>query len=132
MRHIRCITSIIALFLAVVFTTAIALADTAVKFGIEVEASQIEVNSDQFTGSEEDLVKEIQTVLKEYFVVSEEVWKKDYPHLALLDSSGTVTWELDAEANQPKKTWVWMLRPGGLATVTDEDGTVTYLVKEVK
>lgn len=103
-----------------------ARADDTKILGLDISSAKVVVSSNQFSGQEEELVEELQKVMKEYYVVSKDKWTHDYNHEALSDSTGSIEWTEDAT-----KIWQWMIRPGGLASFTDENGITTYLAKVV-
>ena len=84
------------------------------------------MSSNNLSGKDEELIDYLKDVMKNYFVVSKDKWTHDYSHVALSDSTGTMDWSEDAS-----KVWQWMVRPGGLASITDENGITTYLAKVV-
>lgn len=68
--------------------------------------------------------KDIEEVLRKWYRVSQEHWQHGYSHVAFGDITGTIKLK-DGTAIR------WMVRPGGLATLTFQDGTVLYLAKEL-
>ena len=59
-------------------------------------------------------------VLDTYFTVTRDDWMHAYSHVAFGDRTGTATLK-DGTVLK------WLVRPGGLATVTFPDGTIIYL-----
>ncbi len=68
--------------------------------------------------------KDLEEVLHKWHRVSQDHWQHGYSHVALGDRTGTITLK-DSTAVR------WMVRPGGLATLTFQDGTMLYLAKEL-
>ncbi len=68
--------------------------------------------------------KDLEEVLSTWCRVSQEHWQHGYSHVAFGDRTGTIKLK-DGSAIK------WMLRPGGLATLTFQDGTVLYIAREL-
>jgi hypothetical protein len=68
--------------------------------------------------------KDIEEVLRKWHRVSQDHWRHGYSHVALADRTGTITLK---DGNTVR----WMVRPGGLATLTFQDGKVLYLAREL-
>lgn len=64
--------------------------------------------------------KDFEKVLDTYFTVTRDEWLHNYSHVGGGDRSGTATLK-DGTVLK------WMVKPGGLATVTFPDGAVLYL-----
>jgi hypothetical protein len=110
----------ITTLLALVFNQAIFAEDK--KFNLDLSEVTIVVSSNQYSETEEALIDHLKMIMKDYFVVSKDEWTHNYKHEAEHDSTGSIEWTEDKT-----KVWEWMVRPGGLATVTDENGITTYL-----
>ncbi len=67
---------------------------------------------------------DIEEVLRTWYQVSQEHWQHGYSHVALGDRTGTIKLK-------DGTTIRWMVRPGGLAELTFQDGTVLYLAREL-
>jgi hypothetical protein len=63
---------------------------------------------------------DLDKIFDHYFTVSHDLWLDRYSHTPIGDRTGTVTLKDGTELK-------WMVRLGGLATVTFPDGTVLYL-----
>ena len=87
------------------------------KFNLDISSAKVEVSLNKHSSKKEELVAYLKTVLKDYHVISKDDWTHKYSHVADGDSTGTIEWTEDAS-----KVWKWMVRQGGLATVTDENG----------
>jgi len=68
--------------------------------------------------------KDIEEVLCKWHRISQEHWRHGYSHVAFGDRTGKIKLK-DGTAIR------WMVRPGGLAVLTFQDGTVLYLAKEL-
>jgi len=68
--------------------------------------------------------KELEDILCTWYRVSQEHWRHGYSHVAFADRTGTIKLK-DGTAIR------WMVRPGGLAKLTFQDGTALYLAKEL-
>ena len=62
-------------------------------------------------------------IMSSYVVVTRDQWLHRYSHVAFGDRTGTATVERGAVLR-------WMVRPGGLATLTFPAGEVVYLARE--
>ena len=96
------------------------------KFEADISSAKIEVSSNEFTSKEEEVIEHLKKAMKEYYIVSKDDWTHKYTHIASADATGTITWTEDKT-----KSWSWLVRPGGLASVTDEKGLTIYLAKIV-
>ena len=67
--------------------------------------------------------KQLEDVLSTYSEVSEHDWLYNYSHVALNDQNGTIKLIDGATIN-------WLVRPGGLAVLTFQDGKKIFLVKD--
>ncbi len=67
---------------------------------------------------------DIEEVLRTWYQVSQEYWLHGYSHVALADRTGTIKLK-------DGTTIRWMVRPGGLAKLSFQDGTALYLAKEL-
>lgn len=67
---------------------------------------------------------DIEEVLRTWYQVSQEHWRHGYSHVAFGDRTGTIKLK-------DGTTIRWMVRPGGLAKLAFQDGTILYLVKEL-
>ncbi len=86
----------------------------------EVDALSETTHFEDFKVAQADL----EDILLTWYEVSEEHWRHGYSHVAFGDRTGTI--EL-----RDGRAVAWLVRPGGLATLTFPDGTVLYLAKEV-
>jgi hypothetical protein len=68
--------------------------------------------------------KELEDILLTWYRVSQEHWRHGYSHVAFADRTGTIKLK-DGTVIR------WMVRPGGLAKLTFQDGTALYLAKEL-
>ncbi len=68
--------------------------------------------------------KDIEKVLRRWHQVSEEHWRHGYSHVAFRDRTGTIRLKDGTIVR-------WMVRPGGLAMLAFQDGTVLHLAKEL-
>lgn len=68
--------------------------------------------------------KDIEKVLRTWHQVSEEHWRHGYSHVAFRDRTGTIRLK-DGTIIR------WMVKPGGLAMLAFQDGTVLHLAKEL-
>ena len=68
--------------------------------------------------------KKLEDILLTWYRVSQEHWRHGYSHVAFGDRTGTIKLK-DGTAIR------WMVRPGGLARLTFQDGTTLYLAKEL-
>ncbi len=68
--------------------------------------------------------KDIKKVLRTWHQVSEEHWRGGYSHVAFRDRTGTIRLK-DGTIIR------WMVKPGGLAMLAFQDGTVLHLAKEL-
>jgi len=68
--------------------------------------------------------KDLEEVLRKWYQVSENHWRHGYSHVAFGDRTGTIKLK-------DGTTIRWMVRPGGLATLTFQDGTALYLAREL-
>lgn len=64
--------------------------------------------------------KDLLKILRDYRVLSERDWHNNYSHVAFGDRTGTITLRTGAEIR-------YMVRPGGLATLTFPDGRELFL-----
>lgn len=67
---------------------------------------------------------DLEDIIKTYHQISEEHWLGGYHHIAMNDLTGTIILKNGTEIE-------WMVRPGGLATLTYPDGRIIYLAKEL-
>lgn len=68
--------------------------------------------------------KDIEKVLRTWHQVSEEHWRHGYSHVAFRDRTGTIRLK-DGTLIR------WLVKPGGLAMLAFQDGTVLHLAKEL-
>ena len=68
--------------------------------------------------------KDLEDVLHTWHQVSQEHWQHGYSHVAFGDRTGTIKLK-DGTAIR------WMVKPGGLAILTFQNGTKMYLAKEL-
>jgi len=68
--------------------------------------------------------KDLEDILRTWYQVSQEHWRHGYSHVAFEDRTGTIKLK-DGTAIR------WMVKPGGLATLTFQNGTKMYLAKEL-
>ncbi len=68
--------------------------------------------------------KELEDILRAWYQVSQEHWLHGYSHVALEDRTGTIKLKEGTGIS-------WMVRPGGLAELIFQDGTVLYLAREL-
>lgn len=68
--------------------------------------------------------EDLEDVIKTYHEVTEEHWRHNYHHIAMNDVTGIIILKDGTEIK-------WMVRPGGLATLTYPDGRIIYLAKEL-
>jgi hypothetical protein len=66
---------------------------------------------------------ELCTILATYFEVAQEQWLHAYHHVAFEDRIGTITLKDGVVLK-------WLVRPGGLATLSYPDGVVLFLAKD--
>ncbi|MFT5290762.1 MAG: hypothetical protein ACI8QS_001890 [Planctomycetota bacterium] len=66
----------------------------------------------------------LEDVLSNWHSTSANQWLHGYHHLALEDRTGTLSLRDERQIR-------WMVRPGGLATLSFPDGSVLYLVKKL-
>ena len=59
-------------------------------------------------------------IVATFVEVPRDMWQHDFSHVAGYDRTGTARFSNGREAK-------WLVRPGGLATLTWGDGRVTYL-----
>jgi hypothetical protein len=68
--------------------------------------------------------RDLEDIINTYHQISEEHWLHSYHHIAMNDVTGIIILKDGTEIN-------WMVRPGGLATLTYPDGRIIYLAKEL-
>jgi len=68
--------------------------------------------------------RELEEILRSWRQVSKEHWLHGYSHVAFEDRTGTVTL---CDGTIVK----WLVRPGGLAAFTHDQGETVYLAKEL-
>ena len=68
--------------------------------------------------------KDIEDVLCTWYQVSQDHWLHGYSHVAFGDRTGIIRLK-------DGTTIKWMVRPGGLAKLTFQDGTELYLAREL-
>jgi hypothetical protein len=68
--------------------------------------------------------KDLENILSTWYQVSQEHWLHGYSHVALADRTGTIKLK-------DGTTISWMVRPGGLAELTFQDGTALHLAREL-
>lgn len=68
--------------------------------------------------------KNLEDILSTWYQVSQEHWQHGYSHVALEDRTGTIKLK-------DGTTISWLVRPGGLAKLTFQDGTALYLAREL-
>ena len=67
---------------------------------------------------------DLEDIINTYYQISEEHWRHGYHHIAMNDATGIIVLKDGAEIK-------WMVRPGGLATLTYPDGRIIFLAKEL-
>ncbi len=67
---------------------------------------------------------QIEIIISAWYQVSQDHWQHGYSHIAHEDRTGTL-------ALKDGSLIKWMVRPGGLATLTLADGKIVYLAKEL-
>ncbi len=67
---------------------------------------------------------DLENIITTYHQISEEHWLHDYHHIAMNDLTGIIILKDGTEIK-------WMVRPGGLATLTYPNGQIIYLAKEL-
>jgi hypothetical protein len=67
---------------------------------------------------------DIEEVLRTWYQVSQEHWRHGYSHVALEDRTGKIKLK-------DGTTIRWLVRPGGLAKLTLQDGTALHLAREL-
>ncbi len=87
---------------------------------VEFTAAPVPVRIDDFEVKKKDIKK----VLRTWHQVSEEHWRGGYSHVAFRDRTGTIRLK-DGTIIR------WMVKPGGLAMLAFQDGTVLHLAKEL-
>ena len=68
--------------------------------------------------------KDLEEILRTWHQISQEHWQHGYSHVAFGDRTGTIKLK-DGTAIR------WMVKPGGLAILTFQNGTKMYLAKEL-
>ncbi len=68
--------------------------------------------------------KDLEDILHTWYQVSQDHWEHGYSHVAFEDRTGTIKLK-------DGTTIRWMVKPGGLATLTFQDGTILYLASEL-
>ena len=68
--------------------------------------------------------KKIKHIIQTWYPVSQDHWKHGYSHVGMADRTGTIKLQDGTLVS-------WMVRPGGLATLSFPDGTIVYLAKEL-
>jgi hypothetical protein len=68
--------------------------------------------------------EKLEDILLTWYRVSQEHWRHGYSHVAFADRTGTIKLKDGTGIS-------WMVRPGGLAKLTFQDGTTLYLAKEL-
>ena len=68
--------------------------------------------------------KYLEDILRTWYQVSQEHWRHGYSHVAFGDRTGTIKLKDGIIIR-------WMVKPGGLATLTFQDQTVLYLAREL-
>ena len=68
--------------------------------------------------------RELEEILRSWHQVSKEQWLHGYSHVALEDRTGIVTLRNGTIVK-------WLVRPGGLAAFTYDQGETVYLAKEL-
>lgn len=66
---------------------------------------------------------QLERILTTWYPVSEEHWRHGYHHVGFCDRTGTIT-------VRDGTTLQWMVRPGGLATLSLPEHTTVFLAKE--
>lgn len=66
----------------------------------------------------------LEHIINTYHQISEEHWRHSYHHIAMNDVTGIIILKDGTEIK-------WMVRPGGLATLTYPDGRLIFLAKEL-
>jgi len=68
--------------------------------------------------------EDLEDIINTYHRISEEHWRHGYHHVAMNDATGIIILKDGTEVK-------WMVRPGGLATLTYPDGRIIFLAKEL-
>jgi hypothetical protein len=68
--------------------------------------------------------KDLEDVLRTWHQVSEDHWRHGYNYPVGEDRTGTITLKDGTSIK-------WMVKPGGVAALTFQDGTILYLAKEL-
>ena len=68
--------------------------------------------------------RDLEHIITTYYQISEENWRHSYHHIAMSDMTGIIILKDGTEIK-------WMVRPGGLATLTYPDGHIIFLAKEL-
>ena len=87
---------------------------------VEFTAAPVSARTNDFEVKRKDIEK----VLRTWHQVSEEHWRHGYSHVAFRDRTGTIRFK-DGTLIR------WMVKPGGLAMLAFQDGTVLHLAKEL-
>jgi hypothetical protein len=91
----------------------------------DLESFKCEVCSSSYVDDWHVNRVELEKILTFYNVVTKQCWERNYSHIALNDQIGSIILKDGTKI-------AWMVRPGGLATLTFPDGGVIYLAKEIK
>ena len=68
--------------------------------------------------------RDLEDIINTYHQISEEHWRHGYHHIAMNDATGIIILKDGSEVK-------WMVRPGGLASLTYPDGRIIFLAKEL-
>lgn len=93
---------------------------------IDLRDARIVIRNNQSGTPDAEVIDGVRRALKEFTVVASADWLHRFHHVASLDATGVIEWP----AHPQQLQWSWMLRPGGLATVTTHDETTICLAKE--
>jgi hypothetical protein len=87
---------------------------------VEFTADPVSARTNDFEVKRQDIEK----VLRSWHQVSQEHWQHGYSHVAFRDRTGTIRLK-DGTLIR------WLVKPGGLAMLAFQDGTVLHLAKEL-
>ena len=68
--------------------------------------------------------RDLEQIINTYHQIPEEYWHHSYHHIAMNDVTGIIKLKDGIEIE-------WLVRPGGLATLTYPDGQMIFLAKEI-
>ena len=104
--------------------SALAAAHISSSDVVQFTADPIPAYADQHFASFTVTRVQLAEILDSYREVSGEVWRHRYAHVQGGDRTGTIF----LKNGQKLK---WLVRPGGLATLTGSDGVTHYLAREL-